>query len=216
VRAGWLAKAVVALCAALAISAAVIFAHLRRSEVQARKLVQALASLDLETSTTAEVELLQERFHRYRVSSVEGDDIHTVRFEITNQPLATLKVQPFAVLSAGVGVRDGKVISVGLTLYRQVGLGSRGATVWESLQHSELCEGEYCVGNPIGKPFITSRLDVHATPEQKRRAFDLNLGWLTRFKGEPRICDLAPTAWEDWKAQRPDLISDLQATYHCR
>lgn len=216
VRAGFLTKSVVALCGVLAISTAVILADLRHSEAQARKLVQALASLDVETSTTADVQLLQERFHRYQVSSEEAGGIRSVRFEITNQPLASLKVQPIAVLSAEIGVRDGKVVSVGVTLYRQVGLGSRSAMVWESLQHSELCKGAYCVGNPIGKPLIISRLDVHATPEQKRRAFDLNLGWLTRFSGEPRICDLSPNAWEDWKAQRPDLIADLQATYHCR
>jgi hypothetical protein len=206
----------VALCGLLAISTAVIFAHLRHSEAQARKLVKALASLDVETSTAADVQLFQARFHRYQVSSEEAGGISSVRFEITNQPLATLKVQPIAVLRAGIGVRDSKVVSVGITLYRQVGLGSRAAIVSESLQHWELYKAAYCVGNPIGKPFIVSRLDVHATPEQKRRAFDLNLGWLTRFRGEPRICDLSPNAWEDWKAQRPDLIADLEATYHCR
>jgi hypothetical protein len=216
VRSGWLTKSVVALCGVLAISTAVILAHLRHSQAQAWKLVQALASLDIERSTTADVQQLHERFHRYEVSSEEADGIRTVRYEITNQPMAMLKLQPIAVLRAGVGVRDGKVVSVGVALQRQVGLGSRGAMVSESLQHSEVCKEPYCVGNPIGKPFIVSRLDVHATPEQKRRAFDLNLGWLTRFKGEPKICDLSPSAWEDWKAQRPDLITDLQATYHCR
>ena len=215
VRARWLTKAVVTLCGVLAISTAGIFAHVRRSEAQARKLMQALASLAVDTSTTADVRLLQQRFHRYQVSDEEARGIRSVRFEITNQPLATLKILPIAALFAGVGVQDGKVVSVSVTLFRQVGLGSRGAVVWESLQHSEVCKGAYCVGNPIGKPLIISRLDVHATPEQKRRAFDLNLAWLTRFRGEPRICDLSPDAWEDWKAQRPDLIADLQATYHC-
>ena len=214
-RAGWLTKAVVTLCGVLAISAAVIFAHVRRSEAQARELVQALASLVVDTSTAADVQLLQKRFHGYQISSEEAGGIRGVSFEITNQPVATLKVQPFAALLAGIGVQDGKVVSVSVKLLRQVGLGSRGAVVWESVQHSEVCKDAYCVGSPIGKPWIVTRLDVHATPEQKRRAFDLNLAWLTRFRGEPRICDLSPDAWEDWKAQRPDLIADLQRTYHC-
>ncbi len=215
VRAGWLIKAVVTLCGVLAISTAVIFAHVRHSGAQALELVQALASLVVGTSTTADVQLLQKRFHGYQISSEEAGGIRSVRFEITNQPLATLKVQPFAALLAGIGVQDGKVVSVSVKLFRTVGLGSRGALVWESVQHSEVCKYAYCVGGPIGKPWISSRLDIHATPEQKRRAFDLNLAWLTRFGGEPRVCDLSPDMWEDWKAQRPDLIADLQATYHC-
>jgi hypothetical protein len=207
-------KVVLALCFVLAMSTVVTLVHLRRSEAQARKLTHALASLDVGTSTTADVLALQEQFHRYQVSSEQARG--SVRFVITNQPLATLRVQPIAVLSAGIVARNGKVVSIDIYLERQLGLGSRGAIVLESLQNSGSCEKSYCVGNPIGKPFIVSRLDAHATPEQKRRAFDLNLAWLTRFKGEPRICDLSPNAWADWKAQRPDLVSELQATYECR
>jgi hypothetical protein len=27
--------------------------------------------------------------------------------------------------------------------------------------------------------------------------------WLIQFSGEPRICDVSPDAWEDWKTQAP-------------
>jgi hypothetical protein len=206
-------KVVLAVCAVLAITAAVTLVHLRRSEAQARKLIQALASLNVGDSTAVDVQVLQEQFHRYQVSSEQAGG--NVRFVITNQPPATLRMQPIAVLSAGIVTRNGKVVSIDVDLERQLGLGSRGAIVLESLQNSGSCEKSYCVGNPIGKPFIVSRLDAHTTREQKRRAFDLNVAWLTRFKGEPRICDLSPNAWADWKAQRPDLVSELQATYEC-
>ncbi len=214
VRTGRITRVVLVACGALVVSAVVTLLHVQRSEAQARKLIQALASLEVGTSTTADVQLLQQRFHRYEVSSEQTGG--SVKFVITNQPLATLRVQPIGVVSAGIVARNGKVVSIDVFLERQLGLGSRGAIVFESLQNLGSCQKSYCVGNPIGKPFIVSRLDAHATPEQKRRAFDLNLGWLTRSKGEPRICDLSPNAWEDWKAQRPDLVAELQATYGCR
>jgi hypothetical protein len=214
VRTGRITKVVLVVCGALVVSAVVTLLHLRHSEAQARKLIQALASLEVGTSTTAEVQSLQQQFHRYQVSGEQTSG--NVRFVITNQLLRTLRVQPIAVLSAGIVARDGKVVSIDVFLERQLAVGRLGAMVFESLRNSGSCEKSYCVGNPIGKPFIISRLDAHATPEQKRRAFDLNLGWLTRFRGEPRICDLSPNAWEDWKAQRPDLVAELQATYKCR
>jgi hypothetical protein len=207
-------KVVLALCFVLAISTVVVLAHLRRSEAQARKLTHALASLNVGTSTAADVLVLQEEFHPYQVSSEQAGG--NVRFVITNQPLPTLGLQPITALSAGIVTRNGKVVSIDVDLERQLALGRRGAIVLESPQNSGSCERSYCVGNPIGKPFVVSRLDAHATPEQKRRAFDLNLTWLTRFEGEPRICDLSPNAWADWKAQRPDLVTELQATYQCR
>jgi hypothetical protein len=207
-------KVVLAVCGVLAIGSAVTLVHVRRSEAQARKLIQALASLDVGTSTAADAQLVQHQFHRYQVSSGQGGE--SMRFVITNQPLATLRIRPIAVSSAGIVVRHGKVVAVEVSLERQLGPGSRSAMVFESLQNSGFCEQSYCVGNPVGKPFIVTRLDAHATLEQKRRAFDLNLGWLTRFEGEPRVCDLSPHAWEDWKAQRPDLVAELQATYDCR
>jgi hypothetical protein len=207
-------KVVLAVCGVLATGSAVTLVHVRRSEAQARKLIQALASLEVGTSTTADVRRVQEQFDRYQVSSGQADE--NVRFVITNQPLATLRVQPIAILSAGIVARNGKVVSVEVSLERQPRSGLRAAMVFESLQNLGFCEQPYCVGNPIGKPFIVTRLDAHATLEQKRRAFDLNLGWLTRFKGEPRVCDLSPHAWEDWKTQRPDLVAQLQATYKCR
>ncbi len=166
-RAGWLAKAVVSLCGVLAISTAVIFAHVRRSGAQALELVHALASLVVDTSTTADVQLLQKQFHEYQISSEDAGGIRSVGFEITNQPLAALKVQPLAALLAGIGVRDGKVVSVSVELFRTVGLGSQGALVLESVQHSGGCKYAYCVGGPIGRRWIISRLDVHATPEQR-------------------------------------------------
>jgi hypothetical protein len=214
VRTGRITRVVLVVCGALVVSAAVTLLHLQRLEAQARKFIEALASLEVGTSTTADLQLLQQQFQRYQASDVRTGG--NLRFAITNQPLAILGVQPIAVLSAGIVTRNGKVVSIEVLLERKVGLGRRGAMVSESLQNSGYCDQSYCVGNPIGKPFIVSRLDARATPEQKRRAFDLNLGWLTRFNGEPRICDLSPNAWEDWKAQRPDLVAELQATYECR
>jgi hypothetical protein len=213
VTTGRITKVVLAVFGALVVSVVVILLHLWHSEAQARKLTQALASLEVGTGTIADVHSLQRQFHRYQVSGEQTSG--NVRFAITNQLLPTLRVQPIAVLSAGIVARDGKVVSIDFFLERQLAVGGLGAMVLESLQNSGSCEKSYCVGNPIGKPFIVSRLDAHATPEQKRRAFDLNLGWLTRFRGEPRICDLSPNAWEDWKAQRPDLVAELQATYKC-
>src|SRR6185312_12148210 len=145
-------------------------------------------------------------------------DRHWVNFVITNQPASSLRLATITLLSVFIGVRSHKVVTVDVKLQRQVGNSSYVAvSVWESVRHSDLfCYEPYCVGNPIGKPFIISRLDSRATPEQRRRAFDLNVNWLTRFRGDPRICDLAPSAWNDWKkAVSPDDVAVLQQTYHC-
>ena len=212
-RVGKIAKVVLVSCGVLAISSIAILLHMRRSEDQARNLIQALSLLEVGTSTTADVKLLEQQFHQYQISN--GQAVGNVDFAITNQPLMTLRVQPAAALSAGIVTQNGKVVSVRVFLERQLGIRRVGAMVFEGLQNTGSCEKPYCVGNPIGKPFIVSRLDARATVEQKMRAFDLNVGWLTRFKGEPRICDLSPNAWEDWKAQRPDLVGELVATYKC-
>jgi hypothetical protein len=203
--------------AVLAIGAASAFACLKHSESKARELLQALASLDLSISSTTDVQLLQQCFHRYQVSDEDSNGVRGVRFEISNDPFARLALRPVAVLSAGIGTRDGKVVGVSARFERQDSHGNVSAIVYEDLQQSGFCRKSYCVGNPIGKPFVISRLDPRATREQKKRAFDLNLDWLTRFTGEARICDLSPNAWADWKAQtqRPDDVAALQATYHC-
>jgi hypothetical protein len=37
---------------------------------------------------------------------------------------------------------------------------------------------------------------------------------LIRFSGEPRICDLPPGDWEDWKTQTPNDVAELQLAYN--
>lgn len=118
-------------------------------------------------------------------------------------------------MRAGVGTRDGKVVTVGVDFERQVSGGKLAAIISEAREQPGTCQNPYCIGNPIGKRFIFSRLDMRATPEQKRRAFDLNLNWLIRFNGEARICDLSPSAWLEWKVQRPDDVPLLRSTYEC-
>jgi len=49
----------------------------------------------------------------------------------------------------------------------------------------------------------------------KRSKFTTREGLAMLF-GQPRICDLSPNAWEDWKTQRPDLVAELQTTYDCQ
>jgi hypothetical protein len=200
----------------LFLAIAVIVARVWHSQSEARKLLEEVASFELDRSTAADVRLFEERFRTYEVASKQTGKENFVRFVITNQPLAALKLEPLAAVTAGIYTRDGKVVGVGLSLERQVGRGSRAAFVEESVRHQALyCNQPYCVGNPIGKPFVSIRVDGRATVEPKKRAFNLDLSWLTRFRGEPRICDLSPNAWEDWKAQMPKSVSALQDTYHC-
>ena len=209
-------KSAILLFGLLAITMGLIFLRLRRSEAQARELVQALASLSLGTSTAVDVHSIEQRFRSYRIVDKQANDLRLVSFAITNQRMAKLRLMPFAQLQAAVGIRDAKVVSVEVTLQRQVGRSSDlAAIIFESSHHSLFCDQPYCVGNPIGKPFIACHLDSRATPEQKRRAFNLNLGWLTRLHGKPRICDLSPDVWEDWKSQAPNSAADLRSTYHC-
>jgi hypothetical protein len=120
VGANWITTAAVAICGSFVIGAAIIIVHVRRPAAQAQKLVQAVGSLDLGSSTTADVELIQEWFRQYQVSGEQADGLHSVLFPITNQPLPRLKIQPFALLRAGIGIQDGKVVSV------DVGLRSAG------------------------------------------------------------------------------------------
>jgi hypothetical protein len=206
-----------AVFATLIIAAGVILAIVRHTQSEAKELLEVVASLDVATSTTADVRFIEQRFHSYQVASEPSGEVHFVRFVITNRALAALKLQPLAALSATIETRDGRVVGAGIGLERQVGSGTRAALVEESLRNQHLsCNEPYCVGNPIGKPFVISRLDARATAQQKRRSFDLDVNWLTRFGGEPRICDLSPCAWEDWKTQLPNQVVDLQATYGCQ
>jgi hypothetical protein len=199
----------------LAIWAAVQFVSLRRSQAQARKLLQAIEVLDIGSSSAADVQRIQKEFKQYEVPSEDQYGVHEVAFEIAVDSVVRHAMHSGAIFRAGMGTRDGKVVTVFATLDRQVPGGELAAIVSEAREQSGTCHNSYCVGNPIGKRFVISRLDMHATPDQKRRAFDLNLNWLTRFNGEARICDLSPSAWEEWKIQRPSDVSALQSTYQC-
>jgi hypothetical protein len=199
----------------LAVWAAVTFVHLRQSQAQAQKLLQALEMLDVGSSSDVDVQRIQKEFNPYEVSGEDRYGVHEVIFEIADTSVLRLAVHSGAIFRAGIGTRDGKVVTVGVVFERQVSRGKLDAFVSMDREQLGSCQNSYCVGNPIGKPFIVSKLDMRATPEQKRRAFDLNLDWLIRFNGEARICDLSPGAWEEWKAQRPADVHLLQATYRC-
>jgi hypothetical protein len=199
----------------LAVLVAVQFVRLRQSEAQAQKLLHTLEMLDIGSSTTVDVQRIQKEFEEYEVSSENLYGVNEVSFEIANTSLLRLATRSGAIFHAGVGVRDGKVVTVGVTLERQVPGGKLAAIVSETREQPGACQNSYCVGNPIGKPFVISRLDMRAAPDQKRRAFDMNLNWLIRFNGESRICDLSPGAWEEWKIQRPEDAPLLRSTYHC-
>lgn len=212
----WRASAALGLCGVVLLATAVVALKLRHSRLQAEELLQELARLQVGISGETEVHEFETRFDSYRIPTRQSQEMHWVTFQITNRPAFTLKLQPFARLTAGIGIREGKVVIVEAELERQVGRNrSQTAIVWESIRQSRFCEEPYCVGNPIGKPFILASLDGRATRQQRERAFDLNLSWLTRFRGDPRICDLSPNAWEDWKAQKPDDVAALRQTYHC-
>lgn len=191
------------------------FVQLRHSEAQAQKLIRAVEMLDVGNSSNADVQRISKEFNRYEVSSEDRDGVHEVDFEIAETSVVRLAVHSGAVLDARVGTRDGKVFGVGVMFERQVPGGKLAAIISEAREQSGTCRSPYCAGNPIGKRFILSKLDRHATPEQKRRAFDLNLNWLIRFNGEARICDLSPGAWEEWKVQHPSDIPLLRSTYQC-
>ena len=139
--------------------------RVRWSQAEARELVQALASLNVGTSGTEDIELLRRKFRRYEVSTKQTDDMRRVGFVITNQPLAMLKVQPIATLSVAIAARNDKVVWVEVELERQVGRVSRAAIVLESLKQSAFCEKPYCVGNPIGKPFTKSQFIFKLLPD---------------------------------------------------
>jgi len=208
---------VIAALGVLLAAAAVILALVRHTQSEAQELLHTLASLEVGKSTSADLQRIQQRFRSYQVASDHSGELHVVRFVVTNRPLAALKLEPLAAVTAGIGTQDGRVVGAGFSLERQVGRGTRAVIVEESVRHADFlfCNQPYCVGNPIGKPFVYVRLDARASAEQKGRAFNVDLSWLTRFRREPRICDLSPNAWEDWKAQSPNSVSELQETYHC-
>jgi hypothetical protein len=195
--------------------AAVTFVHLRRSKAQAQKLIQALELLDVGSSSNADVQRISKEFSQYEVASEDRYGVHEVNFEIAETSVVRHVVHSGAILHAGIDTRDGKVVAVGVMFERQVSGGKLAAIISEAREQSGTCQNPYCVGNPIGKRFVFSRLDMRATPEQKRRAFDLNLNWLIRFNGEARICDFSPRAWEEWKVQHPGDVPLLRSTYQC-
>lgn len=214
-RTNWKTKACMFLLGIFAIWVAFAFMHQRHLESQALELTQTLESLDVGSSSDADVQRIQKKFNQYEASSEDRNGVHEVIFEISDASIARHAIHSGATLRAGVGTRDGKVVTVGVTFERQVTGGKLAAIVEEAREQPGSCQNSYCVGNPIGKRFIVSRLDMRATPEQKRRAFDLNLDWLIRLHGQAKICDLSPSAWREWKAQHPDDVPLLRATYEC-
>ncbi len=191
------------------------FMQLRHSEAQAQRLLKAVEMLDVGSSGDADAQRISKEFIQYEVSSENRYGVYEVNFEIAETSVARLAFHSGAALDARVGTQDGKVVDVGVMFERQVPGGKLAAIISEAREQSGTCRSPYCVGNPIGKRFILSKLDMRATAEQKRRAFDLNLNWLIRFNGEARICDLSPGAWEEWKVQHPSDIPLLRSTYQC-
>jgi len=165
----------VCVCVLAFIWAAVTFVQLRRSKAQAQKLTQALEVLDVGSSSNADVQRISKEFSQYEVASEDRYGVHEVNFEIAETSVVRLAVHSGAILHAGIGTQDGKVVAVGVMFERQVSGGKLAAIISEAREQSGTCQNPYCVGNPIGKRFIFSGLDMRATPEQKRRAFDLNL-----------------------------------------
>ena len=177
-------------------------------KAQAESLLKDLTALTVGSSTESDVNQLARRHHRYLVSPDSNNDFLTATFTIQNTWLSALKLEPPAVFRASVDMKGGRVYRISASLMRSMdiyptfqasaGMVDEYAEYPSDMRHREHFE----FPTPIGKPYLRILLDSHASPLQRRHAFNFSFRCLIKPGGGCDLpCDYLPSAWQDWKVE---------------
>lgn len=130
----------------------------------------------------------------------------TIRIETT--ALARLHIISWSKLTATILVVDNQVAVIDLTLQGGQHRNSGGyvryvgcCTSVSELFRVNSSSSAYSFPTPIGKPYLMVQLTNQATPQQKQRAFDLNMSCLLSRSGCDWPCDYLPLAWKDYEKE---------------
>ena len=181
-------------------------------KAQAESLLKDLTRLTVGSSTESEVEQLTRRHSRYLVSRDSSDGGYTNIFRIQNRWLSALRLEPIAIFGASVSVRSDHVSHISAWLMRSMDIyptfQASAGMVEEYVEYPKYLShyGHYGFPTPIGKPYLAVLLDSHASPAQRRQAFNFSFRCLTKPGGGCDLpCDYLPAAWRDWKSCLQEL-----------
>jgi hypothetical protein len=196
-------------CLSFAVLVALYTLYVRHT---ASTMLRALTDLKAGTSSSSDAERYAQRFRRHLVSHDCKNSACTYEFEIRNTLLSSMRLEPSAGFGTRVTVEGGVITRIGAGLVRTMDIyPTFGGSAGMVQEYSEIPNpypgaGHYVFPTPIGKPYLQVRLDSHATPEQRKHAFDFSFRCLTKLGGGCDLpCDYLPSAWKDWKV-------DLQTT----
>jgi|SRR5579862_147159 len=175
---------------------------------QASRILQDISSLRVGISTQSDVERLaqqQKRQLAWKKCEAESCDY---LFEIRNNWLYRMRIEPATRFHAWVTVADGRVKSLHADIMRDTRIfptAPSGGMVEEYAKYpKEYRAGEthYGFPTPVGKPYLVVVLDSEATPEERRHAYAFSLTCLVKPGGGCDLpCDYLPLAWKDWEAE---------------
>ena len=175
-------------------------------QAQAESLLRDLTALAVGTSTESDVEQLTRKYSRYVVSRESSDDVVTTTFTVRNRWFASLKLEPEAWFAASLSTKRGYVCHIGASLMRSMDtyptFQASAGIVDEYAEYPPYFgpSGHFEFPTPIGKPYLRVRMDSHASPIQRRRAFNFSFTCLVKLGGGCDLpCDYLPLAWQDWK-----------------
>lgn len=194
-------------------------------ESQTVELLRDLTALKVGISTGIEAREFAQRHHGQILQASSPCDVNACAmiFRVQNSWLSKLRLEPPAMFEANFSVKNGTVDSIGATLLRSMAIyptfqGSAGdVTETVELPRNLRSTAHYYFPTPVGKPYLRVALDSHATPIQRKHAFEFSFSCLVKPGGGCDLpCDYLPIAWQDWKASLLDdglSLNDFDRSY---
>lgn len=178
------------------------------TKAEARRILEDFYTLRVGVSSAAEVSSIVEK-HKAHLSWTEcRANSCSYFFEVTNNWLSRVRVEPAARFQAWVVVENGMVHNLHLEVQRETRIfptSPSGGIVDESLvvpEYYRSGDPHYSFPTPIGKPYLRVAIDAKSTPEQRRRVYALSLTCLVKPGGGCDLpCDYLPLAWKDWESE---------------
>lgn len=203
-----LVKVCVELVILLGVAAATLGCYALFIKHEAQSLLNDVTALRVGSSSEADAEKIAEIHRRYLTSEDERGGTRLITFTVRNTWLSTLRLEPYALFSATVGIRNGDVSYIGAWLARSMNIfptfQASAGMVDEYAEYPSYLrnyQAGYAFPTPIGKPYLRVLLDSHASPLQRKHAFGFAFECLIKPGGGCDLpCDYLPLAWQDWKS----------------
>jgi len=190
-------------------------------KAQAASLLKDVTSLKVGSSTESDVQQLTRKHIRYLDSRETSNEVVITTFKVQNRWLSALKLEPYAWFGASVYVKNGHVYHISAWLMRYMPIyptfGASAGMVDEYADFPKYMDhGEhFYFPTPVGKPYLSVRLDSQATSVQRQRAFSFSFKCLIKPGGGCNLpCDYLPLAWQDWKTSLHEFGSSDFFTQH--